>query len=299
MALQEAINDVIDQQTWLEPASEGVQHAVTTALQPYRPATRPFNDLLNGTWLGHPLHPVLTDIPIGAWTVTALLDTLEMMTGRQDFTPGADAALGLGVVGALGSAVTGLADWQYTVDMPRRTGLIHALLNASATALYATSWLLRRAGKRGAGHVTALLGFGLVTAGGYLGGDLVFRDRLTVDHAPEQTPPDTFTPVLADAELPEGGTRRVQAGDVQVMLARQGGQIYALAESCSHLGGPLSEGTLEGNSVICPWHGSRFNLSDGSIVHGPATCPQPHYETRVRDGQIEMRNLPRAVANQR
>jgi nitrite reductase/ring-hydroxylating ferredoxin subunit len=225
--------------------------------------------------------------------VTAMLDVIEMATGRRDLAPGADAALGIGLLGALGSAVTGLADWQYTVDLPRRTGLVHALLNTSATALYATSWLLRRSGRRGAGHATALLGYGIAAVSAYLGGDLVYKDRLGVNHAPEQTPPDKFTPLMADADLPEGGMKAAQVGEVMVMLARRNGTVYALANSCSHLGGPLAEGALEGDTVVCPWHSSRFRLADGSIVNGPATCPQPHYETRIRNGQIEVRNPPR------
>ncbi len=292
MALQEVVNDVIADQTWLEPASEGVQHVVASALQPYTPAARPLNDFLNGVWLGHPLHPVLTDIPLGAWTTTALLDVVEMTTGRTELATGADAALGIGILGALGAAVTGLADWQYTVDLPRRTGLIHAALNLTATGLYATSWLLRRAGRRGAGHITALLGFGVVSVSAYLGGELVYKDRLGVNHAPEQAPPSAWTLVLADAQLAEGAMKRVTAGDVQVVLARQGGKLYALAEQCSHLGGPLSEGTLERESLVCPWHGSRFRLADGSIVNGPACCTQPVYETRVQRGQIEVRMPP-------
>jgi nitrite reductase/ring-hydroxylating ferredoxin subunit/uncharacterized membrane protein len=235
---------------------------------------------------------VLTDVPIGLWTTTALLDLVELTTGRKELAPGADAALGIGILGALGTAVTGLADWQYTVDLPRRTGLIHAVLNVTGTGLYAASWLLRRAGRRGAGHLTAMLGFGVISVSAYLGGELVYKDRIGVNHAPEANPPNTWTPVLADAALAEGTMKRVMAGDVQVMLARQNGKLYALAEQCAHLGGPLSEGTLERESVVCPWHGSRFKLADGSIVHGPTCFAQPAYEARVRGGQIEVRMPP-------
>lgn len=289
MALQEAINDTIAEQKWLEPASEGVQQVVTSALQPYTPAARPLNDFLNGVWLGHPLHSVLTDVPIGAWTTAALFDVVEIATGRPELAPAADGAVGLGILGALGSALTGMADWQYTVGLPRRTGLIHSTLNLTAATLYSASWLLRRSGRRRAGHITAFLGYGIVAVAAYLGGELVYRDRIGVDHAPEQTPPSAWTPVLADAELAEGRMKAVRAGDVQVMLARQNGKVYALAEHCAHLGGPLSEGTLERESVICPWHGSRFKLADGSIVNGPSCYAQPAYETRVQNGQIELR----------
>lgn len=292
MALLEAVNDAIAEQTWLEPASEGVQHAVTTALQPYTPAARPLNDALNGVWLGHPLHSALTDIPIGAWTTAALFDTLELTTGRARLAPAADAAVGLGILGAIGSAVTGLADWQYTVGLPRRTGLMHTTLNTTALGLYVASWLLRRAGRRRAGHVTALVGFGIVSVAAYLGGELVYHHRLGVDHAPEETPPSAWTPVLPDAELAEGSLRRVRAGDALVALARKNGAVYALAERCAHLGGPLAEGTLERDTIVCPWHNSRFQLADGSIVNGPTCYRQPTYQTRVRDGQIELRMPP-------
>jgi nitrite reductase/ring-hydroxylating ferredoxin subunit/uncharacterized membrane protein len=294
MALQEAVNETISQQKWLEPASEGVQQVVTGALQPYTPAARPLNDFLNGVWLGHPLHSVLTDIPVGAWTTAALFDVVELATGRAELAPAADGAVGIGILGAFGSAVTGLADWQYTVGLPRRTGLIHATLNVAAVGFYAASWLLRRAGRRRAGHVTAFLGYGVVAVSAYLGGELVYRDRLGTDHTPEETPPTAWTPVLAEAELAEGSMKSVRAGNVQVMLARQNGAVYALAEQCAHLGGPLSEGTLERESVICPWHGSRFKLADGSLVHGPSCYAQPAYETRVRNGQIELRQPPSA-----
>lgn len=289
MALQEAINDTIAEQKWLEPASEGVQQVVTTALQPYTPAARPLNDFLNGVWLGHPLHVVLTDVPVGSWTAAAIFDAIELATGRRELMPAADGAVGIGILGALSSAVTGLADWQYTVGLPRRTGLIHATLNVAAVSLYSASWLLRRAGRRRAGHVTAFLGYGIIAVSAYLGGELVYREHIGVDHSPLATPPNTWTPVLADAELAEGRMKAVRVGDVLVMLARQNGAVYALAEHCAHMGGPLSEGTLERESVICPWHGSRFKLADGSIVHGPSCYPQPAYETRVRNGQIEVR----------
>lgn len=292
MTLQDNLIDTIDQQAWLEPTSESVQRAVTGVLNPTSPVGRRINDFLNGTWLGHPLHPVLTDVPLGAWTVTVLLDAWELATGRADLAPGADAAVVIGLAGAFGSAVTGLADWQHTVDKPRRIGLLHALLNTSAVVLYSTSWLLRRGGARRSGQTTALLGYSVVALAAYLGGDLVYKDRITVNHAPEATPPATYTPVAQESDVPEGTLRAAQAGEVKVVLTRQNGIVFALADTCSHLGGPLSEGTLVDGAVICPWHGSCFALADGRIINGPATCAQPHYDARIHNGQIEVRNPP-------
>ena len=110
-----------------------------------------------------------------------------------------------------------------------------------------------------------------------------------VNHALARLPPAEFTPVLADAELREGEARRVQAGDARVLLVREGGEVRALAETCAHLGGPLAEGTIEDGSVVCPWHGSRFELATGRVLDGPATMPQPCFAVRVREGQIEVR----------
>lgn len=281
--------DVIDQQHWLDPAGDTVQRAVTTVLTHDNPTGKKLDNFLNGTWLGHPLHPVLTDIPVGAWTVGLTLDGLESFAGRADLAPGADAATVIGFIGALGSAVTGLAQWQYTIDRPRRLGLAHALLNTSATALYGASIVCRLTGRRGAGKVTALIGYGITAVSAYIGGDIVYTHRIGVNHAPEEPLPDTFTPVLADADLAEGGMERVEVSGVPVLLARYQGTVYALANTCSHLGGPLNEGRMDGCSVICPWHGSRFALDSGVMLDGPATVPEPRYDVRVRGGQIEVR----------
>ena len=288
MELLEAMN-VIEDQTWLEAPSEQVARVVNKVLtKPGGGPTR-LDDFLNGVWLGHPLHPVLTDLPIGAWTLSMVLDALDTFAGRSELNAGADAAIGVGLLGALAAAVTGASQWQYTIGRQRRLGLSHALINLAATGLYGVSLLCRLNGKRGAGKITALLGFGAVTVGGYIGGDLVFGQRLGVTHIPEQVLPDEWTQALPEAELGEGDMKRVTIADVPVLLVRQEGQLYALTEMCAHLGGPLAEGTLEQGCVVCPWHGSRFRLADGSLVNGPATFPQPVYETRVRDGMIEVR----------
>jgi nitrite reductase/ring-hydroxylating ferredoxin subunit/uncharacterized membrane protein len=282
---------LIERQEWLEPTSEAVQKAVISALTG-SPLKRRLDNILNGVWLGHPLHPLLTDIPVGAWTVALGLDTYEMGTGHAQFAPGADAAVVIGLVGGIASAITGLAQWQYTDAEPRRTGMAHALLNTTGVALYITSAVLRARGKRSLGQSAALLGYGCVAVAGYLGGDLAYNLRIGVNHAPGQTPPDQFTAVMPDRALAEGTAHAVDVGDLRMMLVRQQGQIYALARECAHLGGPLEEGTLADGCVTCPWHSSRFALDDGRVVDGPATFPQPHFETRVRDGQIEVRMTP-------
>ncbi len=284
-------HSVIEQQQWLDPASDAVQKAVATVLTG-SPGKRRVDDFLNGVWLGHPLHPVLTDIPIGAWTAAFGLDAFETFTGRREFNAGADAAVVIGIVGAVASAATGLSQWQYTDAQPRREGMVHALLNTAALGLYITSAALRATGKRSAGKLTALLGYGIVAVSSYLGGDLAYDERIGVNHAPGQMPPENYTPVLAESELPEGRAHALDVGDVRMMLVRQNGQVYALARECSHLGGPLDEGQFENGCVTCPWHASRFALADGRVVDGPATFPQPFYAARVRNGQIEVSMTP-------
>jgi nitrite reductase/ring-hydroxylating ferredoxin subunit/uncharacterized membrane protein len=280
--------DALARQEWLKQASQAVQEAVQGIFKAGGSAAQPIADALHGTWLGHPLHPVLTDIPIGAWTTALALDALDMFS-ESDYAPGADAAVALGLAGAVGAAVSGLTDWKELDARPLRIGLLHGTLNLSATVCYAASLALRRSGARSAGRGTAIAGYLLATAGAYLGGDMVFRDQIGVSHIDPVWTSLKFTPVLPDAKLAEGEPRRVEVGERKIVLVRQDGHIYALAERCSHLGGPLADGEIENGCIICPWHGSRFALEDGRPVDGPATIPQPCFETRVRDGQIEVR----------
>lgn len=289
----EALMKVVEQQEALGVLSDQIQPRVRNAFEAAGPAGRELKNILHGTWLGHPLHPALTDVPLGAWTAALALDAMESISGRRELGAGADAAIAVGLVGAAGAAVTGLTDWSETDGRARKVGLLHGLLNVGATALYTTSLILRRKQRRNAGMGFAMLGYAVSSASAYLGGHLVFGEQIGVNHAAAQEMPKEFVPVLADTELREGEMKRADAGGVPVLLARCEGQVCALAHTCSHLGGPLSEGKLEGDVVQCPWHGSRFNVRDGSVVDGPATFPQPRFETRVREGQIEVRSLDR------
>ncbi|MDX5421661.1 MAG: Rieske 2Fe-2S domain-containing protein [Hymenobacteraceae bacterium] len=291
---QKSLFYTISQQEWLGTAGETVQPAVLKTFEAGGKIGQDIKNTLHGKWLGHPLHPAITDVPVGAWTTAAVLDGLELM-GKEKYTPGADAAVAVGLVGAVGAAVTGLADWTGTRKERRKLGMLHGMLNAGATALYATSLLLRRRkSTRGVGIGLAMLGYGVVSAGAYLGGHLVFGKQVGVDHTGNSVVyPEDFVAVLPENELEEGQMRCVEAGDVKVLLARKNRKLFAIAHTCSHLGGPLSDGDLLDNcSVRCPWHGSVFSLEDGSVVDGPATEPQPKFEVRVNAGQIEVR-LPK------
>jgi nitrite reductase/ring-hydroxylating ferredoxin subunit/uncharacterized membrane protein len=283
------IIDALEQQDWLDRVSQAAQQAVQQLIKAGGPIAHKVENNLHGTGLGHPIHPAITDIPLGAWTVALAFDMIETLNGDDSLAAGADSAIMIGLVGAVSAASTGIADWQTLDTKPLRIGFLHGLLNITATLLYAASLLLRRSGDRAAGRGLAFAGYSIALTAAYLGGDLVYRDRIGVSHANPVWTPLKFKQVLKDDELAEGELRRVDVGDRAIMLARQGGTVYALDDHCSHLGGPLSEGSLEDGGVRCPWHGSCFRLADGNPIDGPAAIPQPCFETRVRAGHIEVR----------
>jgi len=280
--------DTITDQPWLDAVGKPLSEAVRALFSNAGPAGQTAKNALHGVWLGHPLHPVLTDVPIGAWTTALALDARETATGDEAYGRAADFAIGVGLVAAVGAAVTGLNDWSETDGRSRRLGLLHGLLNLTATALVATSYALRRTGSRSAGRASAVAGYGVAVGAAYLGGNMVYRERIGVTHA-AVAEPEEFTPVLEGAALPDGSMRKASIEDASFVVVRQRQRVCALAHSCAHLGGPLSEGTLKDGSVVCPWHGSEFSLDDGRVLNGPATEPQPCFSVRERAGRIELR----------
>jgi nitrite reductase/ring-hydroxylating ferredoxin subunit/uncharacterized membrane protein len=259
---------------------------LANAVSKINPPGRMPKDLLSGTWLGHPLHPLLTDIPIGAWASALVLDLFGGDSGER----AADQLVGLGAVAALPTAVSGLSDWSDMLGGERRIGFVHALGNVTAVALYGLSYVSRRQGRRGRGLALSLLGASAITLGGYLGGHLTYRRGVNVDRHAWHEGSEEWIEVAQDAELEEGTPVAVPAGEDVVLVCRRGGQIQALSDVCSHAGGPLHEGQIdEQDLVTCPWHGSTFRLDDGKVVHGPATGPQPVYDVRIDDGKVLVR----------
>jgi nitrite reductase/ring-hydroxylating ferredoxin subunit/uncharacterized membrane protein len=283
----DALSRLVDQpvlETIAKPLSEGVRAAYESA----GPAGQSAKNAMHGVWLGHPLHPVFTDLPLGAWTTGLVLDAVGSMNGDRAMERAADVAIAVGLAGAAGAAVTGLTDWSETSGHSRRTGLLHGLLNIAASTLYATAYILRRNGSRTSGQTCALAGYGVAIGAAWFGGDLVYGQRIGVTHAAVDGP-DDFTAVASSIEVPDGSMKRARTDAVDALLVRQRERVCGLAHSCSHLGGPLSEGTLNDGSVVCPWHGSEFRLDDGSIVKGPATENQPCFDVRERGGRIEIK----------
>ena len=270
--------------------SAGALDRVTTPLSGFVNRILPdgrFRDLLHGVPFGHPAHPFLVQVPLGAWLSAVVLDRLP---GTEK---SAQALVGFGTLAAVPAAAAGIADWSRGQDTHLRVGIVHWASNTVAVACFAASFIQRSRGRAASGKALALLGIGVASIGGYLGGHLVYRQALGANHV-EDVPdllPDGWHAVADLDDLPDGLTRRV-VETVPVLVYRDGTEIRALADRCSHLSGPLHEGRLvregDGACVVCPWHGSEFSLADGSVVHGPATSPQPSFRTRIMGGRVEI-----------
>lgn len=288
--LSSVINRFIDRQRWLEPVADFTQKLVGGTYRIMGGAGRPIKTFVHGTWLGHPLHPVITDIPLGAWTLAVLFDIVYIFNRTPTWRTAADLTIFIGVLAALGAAVTGYTDWNETIDRERRVGIAHGLLNTLVIALYIISLVIRvSGGSRGVAIALAWIGYLLVLSAAYLGGEMVFSIGTAVNHHAWQQVPEKFTRVMLEGQLHDGILVRGMAGDTPVLLYKKGDRVCAISETCSHAGGPLSEGEIIGNQVQCPWHASRFDLCTGLVRGGPATISQVRYETRVQNGQIEVR----------
>jgi nitrite reductase/ring-hydroxylating ferredoxin subunit/uncharacterized membrane protein len=279
---------VVDALPFLDGLSESLQPKVQAAVEAGGTTGR---NVLDGVWFEVPLHPVLTDAPIGSWTAAIVFDGLDAASGSRAMRHAADASLAFGVASGFAAAAVGLSDWRYLSGGSRRMGMAHALANGAGLALNVASLVLRAAGRRNAGRMLSLAGYSMNGMGAHLGGELSYKYGLRVDRNTfENAGPDEFTPVLEEGELAGDEVRRVEVGGVGVLLARAArGEICAIAASCNHFSGPLEEGERRGDTIVCPWHNSRFDLCTGEAIDGPAVFPQSRYETRVRDGRIEVR----------
>jgi nitrite reductase/ring-hydroxylating ferredoxin subunit/uncharacterized membrane protein len=248
----------------------------------------PVKDLLSGTRLGHPVHPVLTDVVIGAWSSAVFLDVF----GGDSSEQAADRLIALGLAAVAPTALTGYSDWADTWGKARRIGLVHAGVNVAGALIFGSSLIARKRGNRGLGKALSLVGLGVTNLTAYLGGHLSFRKGVGVDETVFEEGPTDWTQLMDEADLPERAPTTARVDGVTIMLYRSGGDVRAIADRCSHRGGPLHEGECEGETVTCPWHGSTFRLADGSIVRGPAVAPQPRFEARIEGGKVLVRRDP-------
>jgi len=281
--------------------SDTLQEGVKVIIGAHRAPPRRLKSLLHGTPGGHPLHPALTDVPLGAWVLAALFDVIWLVApGANAWAArGAEVLAAAGVVAALASIATGLADWSDTYGAERATGLYHGSLNTLATLLYIASFVLRLlvgSGESLPGAIVGFVGLIVVMYAAYLGGDMVFAKGTGVNHTAWEPAGEDYEVALPVTALAERQLQRVMVSGVPVVILRAGDRYHAISATCTHAGGPLDEGELQqtpqGDVVVqCPWHGSRFRMRDGAALTGPATIAQPRYDVRVRDGQIELKRI--------
>lgn len=277
-----------EEQKWLDGVSDIIEKQSDRLLKQL-PERQSVTDFLHGTWLGHPVHPIVTDVPLGAWTAATVIDLVPTRNGRPHAA--STAAVAVGVAGAAAAAVPGIIDWRHLDGQTRRIGTAHALLNSLALTCYIGS-LVCRLVRHGPARRLSFMGYGIGLMSGYLGGHLVFDREAGVKRTAGQEAPEEFVPVIAESGLLEGRLQRVDASGYPVLLLRRGDRIYAVADTCTHLGCSLSGGKLDGERVTCPCHGSEFSLDDGRLHSGPAVYPLAAFETRVQGGQIEVRRRP-------
>jgi nitrite reductase/ring-hydroxylating ferredoxin subunit/uncharacterized membrane protein len=260
----------------------------------YRVLGRPgkwLQDFVNGSWLGHPVHPVVVDVVIGGAVLVLVFDLATLALGTSDFDTASLVGVGLVALAAIAATATGLTEFKDThTGNERNVVVLHGLINIVATVLYAASFFVRLGGSETIGISLAVAGFLVVSVGGFIGGHIVFKYGYTVNRnafAKGQRAKE-WTPIIAAADVPEATPTRVMLGSTALVVVRRGDLVHALKATCSHAGGPLDQGELVGDTIVCPWHFSAFRLSDGAVRHGPATSRQVRYETRVNDLQIEV-----------
>lgn len=273
------IVESIEAATWMDDVTERVQSIIEPVFG--RGKRR---DLLTGRWLGHSTHPMIVVIPMTCWIGASAVDVIGGRGARRI----ARRLVGLGVAAALPAAATGAADWLTTNDAERRVGWVHAGVNNLATIVFGGSWLARRAGAHTLGRVLSGVGMGAVGFAGYLGGHLAYSRGVGVNTTAFQSGPTDWAPLCRIDELHDDLVQVVLGGVAYCVVTRDGG-FDVLEDRCTHRGAPLSDGEVVGDCVECPWHGSRFTTASGAIRSGPASIPQPAYETRVRDGRLEIR----------
>lgn len=253
-------------------------------------ASTPVRNALSGTWLGHPLHPMLTDLPIGAWVMAELLD----LTAGRAGTKASRRLVGAGIAAALPTAAAGLADWSDSYGPDERVGLAHAMGNVAAVSLQVGSYLCRRRGHRALGVALSSVALGTMTVAAYLGGHLSYSRGLGVSHTAFEEPVADWVDVASLHDLDqEGQLVRVTAKGTPVMLVRRGDDVRALSATCVHASGPLDEGKVLDGAVRCPWHGSIFRIADGKVLRGPASTTQPKWDVRIEGQRVHVRSSTR------
>lgn len=282
MGFLDRIADVSAFDKAIEPARRAVQ-GMPSAVK----------DVLHGTWLGHPLHPVLVQVPVGSWVSAGLLDAIPPLR------PAATALIGTGVVVSVPAALSGAADWSEQGSGVRRLGALHAVMNTAALGLYVGSLVARAQGRGTLGRVLAYGGLSVAGGSAAIGGHMSYAQSSGASHA--ATAVRALSTDWIDLgpldDLPEGRpTMRTGKGSsmsVPLAVVRRGARVDVFVGACSHLSGPLDEGVIEtvrgSECLVCPWHGSAFDLDDGQPRRGPAANPQEKLVVRMEAGRVKAR----------
>jgi nitrite reductase/ring-hydroxylating ferredoxin subunit len=247
-------------------------------------------DFLNGSWLGHSLHPVVVDVVVGGATAALLLEVLSWL-GVADLRVAILWVLGLTWLAGLSAIVTGLTDFKDTATGDERHVVgLHGLINIVATVLFIGAFLSLLAEADLVAGWLIVIGYGMLGVGAFIGGHVVFKYGYMVNHNAFSSGKKAreFTAVLPAADLPEATPTKVMLGTTGLVVVRRGDLVWALKETCSHAGGPLAQGRLDGYTIVCPWHASAFRLSDGAVRHGPAATRQVAYRARISADQVEV-----------
>lgn len=292
MTLTKTLDETIDRIPTLSERADQLSRTVHKYVLEGGEPVRSVVDGLHGTWLGHPLHPILTDVVIGAWLMGALFDLLSLNGKSRSTEQAADTLTAVGALASIPTALTGLADYSAIPKSAAGTALVHAVVNDISLSLYLMSWRARKKGRRSQGILLSMVGFGVLGLGAYLGGHLSFGKKVGVNQTKAATKPSAWTAIMAETELGQRQPKRVEVEDQSWLLYREEENVYAVSAVCPHAEGPLEEGQFCDLKVQCPWHDSVFDLQDGRVVHGPSTYPLPRYEARIRNGQIEVRVPP-------
>lgn len=283
------LDRMLRRQGWMEGWGDAIQGAVGAVYSGLGAPGRALKNAMHGTTvLGHPLHPALTDVPIGAWTAGVVADYVAHFTPRLP-TEAGDVALAVGLVSGVAAAVTGYTDFHETFSHERRVALLHGLVNTVVMLVMFASLALRwwtGPGLHPLAVGLATAGWALVLFGGYVGGHIVFGSATMVNRTAFLDGFEGAVEVGASTDFAEGEMKRVSAGGMAVLLVRRGGQLHAISNTCSHAGGPLDEGSLDGMVVTCPWHGSRFDVRNGRVCGGPATFSQPALHVVEAGGRV-------------
>jgi nitrite reductase/ring-hydroxylating ferredoxin subunit/uncharacterized membrane protein len=281
----------MDDAGWLDRPAGAVQKATLGLYEALGGFGQTLKSTLHGTRpLGHPLHPAVVSVPIGAFTVMVLADWLGMF--RAVPSQVGSFCLLIGVLGMLVAAASGLTDYTGTVDKERRYASVHGLLMSVVLLAMVLSLVLRYQPSQGLyfeGILLSTLAYLVMLFAGFLGGHLSFGLATMVNHNALRQGVTEWTTVGSASEFEEGKMVRVMVGDMPALVVRLGGRLNAIGAACSHAGGPLDEGTLEGDVVTCPWHGSRFCVSDGHVETGPATFAQPALLVVEEEGKVRLR----------